>query len=674
MNGTIASMSDTTSVSTDAPILTLATREEYRSAVESARRASVAYYTTDELEMDDSAYDALLRGIAAAEAAHPDWVDGAKVASQVAAGAIGTGDAVHAAPMLSLDNVFSSQELSEWCTGRGELAGGFSVEPKFDGLSLAVTYRGGVLTRLATRGDGSAGEDVTYALERIPSLPRRLAHPLDVEVRGEVLFTRDSFDAANLARESSGRKAYVNARNAASGALRAETLEYPVELSFFAHGQVGLDAETHSAAMGRLSGLGIPVGASVFGFDSAVDAASAVAMVEKVQTQRDSLPFEIDGAVVKVDSASEQRRLGFSSRAPRWGIAVKFPAQEAFGFVSSIEVQVGRLGTITPVAKLDPPVFVGGTHISSVTLHNFEDLERRNVRVGDTVVVRRAGDVIPEIAGVLLERRRSDAPAFVAPTSCPRCGEGLDTTGARWRCSRGRNCGLVEAIAYATSRDLLDIEGCGEKVVEQLVANDLVADVSDLFALTVAQLAGLDRLGEVSASKIVSQIDAARARPLSRVLGSLGVRMTGRSMSRRLARHFHTMEALQAATVEQLAEVDGVGPERAAAIRADLDELAPVIGRLRARGVNLTEAPGPDSGTTQPLAGKTVVITGNLGSLTRTQAQEAVERLGGKPTGSVSAKTHLVVVGDAPGASKVTKAEQLGIATMTAAEFLALLA
>jgi DNA ligase (NAD+) len=659
-------------------ITSIDTYDAYLAAVDTAQQAADSYYHGDGSTLDDATYDALLRGIASVEAAHPDWVVSHDIFTAVAAGTTAKADVPHAAPMLSLDNVFSSIELAEWCANRSRVAAGtisgYTVEPKFDGLSLAVTYQNGRLVRLATRGNGNAGEDVTYAAGRLHNLPMTLPEDISLEVRGEVLFTRVGYNEANTARIAFGKNPYVNARNAAAGALRAETLDYPVSLVFFAHGQVGLDVRSQSEAFAKLAALGIPVGASELPAVQASDSAEVVSAVETILAARPTLLFEIDGAVVKVDSTSEQTNLGFSSRAPRWGIAVKFPAEEVYGTVSAIEVQVGRLGTITPVAKLHPPVFVGGTNVSSITLHNFDDLAKRDVRIGDTVVVRRAGDVIPEIAAVRLENRPAEREPYTPPADCPRCGAEIDRSQVRWRCSRGRACGLVESLTYATGRDQLDIEGCGEKVVAQLVAAQLVEDVADLFSLTREQLIGLDRFGATSADKLIAQINAAKTRPLSRVFTALGVRMTGRSMSRRLARHFRTMDAIQKASIEQLAEVEGVGPERAMSIAMELMEIAPVISKLEAAGVNLNEnefsvMPSGDL----PLAGKSVVVTGNLGALTRTQAQEAVESLGGKPTGSVSKKTDLVIVGDAPGASKVSKAEEFSIPTMTGEEFLALL-
>ena len=666
--GTIQDMESTPAVTK------LLDRESYLSAIETARAAAPAYYHGEGGAMDDATYDALVRGIAAAEADQPDWVVSHGLLDFVAGGTSGGSDVVHAAPMLSLDNVFSSEELADWIGGRSRLTSvsAYCVEPKFDGLSLAATYQNGVLVRLATRGNGQAGEDVTHALGRLTNLPSSLTEPLDVEVRGEVLFSRDAFESANVARLGSGKDAYVNARNAAAGALRADSLGYDVALSFFAHGQVGLDADSHADALALLAAAGIPVGAPEVPLSVHHDATSVITAVEAIAAARTSLPFEIDGAVVKVNDLGEQSKLGFSSRSPRWGIAVKFPAEEVLGIVSAIEVQIGRLGTITPVAKLDPPVFVGGTHVSSVTLHNFDDLAKRDVRIGDTVVVRRAGDVIPEIVRVRTDDRPVERAPFPAPALCPRCGSDIDRSQIRWRCVRGRQCGLVEALVYAASRDALDIEGLGEKVVSQLVAGGHVSDIADLFTLRADQFNSLERMGEVSSRNLLERIEVAKTAPLHRVFTAVGVRMTGRSMSRRLARRFGTMDALRAASVVDLAAVDGVGPERAQTIVEELIELGPVLDKLTSAGVNMNE---PETLTVSegPLAGKTVVVTGNLGSLSRTEAQAAVERLGGKPTSSVSKKTDLLVIGAAAGAQKVEKAAELGVDTMTGADFLTLL-
>jgi DNA ligase (NAD+) len=408
-----------------------------------------------------------------------------------------------------------------------------------------------------------------------------------------------------------------------------------------------------------------------------------VAAVASLGARRGGLGFAVDGAVVKADRADDRNLAGSSSRAPRWAIAFKFPADTRTTILKGIEVQVGRTGVITPVAVLEP-VQVGGVVVESATLHNFGDLVRRDVRVGDTVFVRRAGDVIPEITGARLDARPADAVAFEPPTVCPRCGGAIDRSQKRWRCPRGRACGAAEALGYFAARDSMDIEGLGDTIIRALVARGLVVDPADLYDLDVETLSQLDRLGRTSATKLVANIGASRAKPLARVLTGLGVRMTGRSMSRRLARHFATMQNLLDADVEALQRVDGVGPERARVIAAELVDLGPVIAKLVERGVNMVE-PGATPPSAQPVATDapplrradgspmTVVVTGSVPGLSRTEGNEAVEELGGRSSGSVSKKTDLVVVGDGAG-SKAAKAGELGVRVMPAEEFAALLA
>ena len=418
-----------------------------------------------------------------------------------------------------------------------------------------------------------------------------------------------------------------------------------------------------------------------------------LAAIESLDKARGTLGFAIDGAVIKADDPADRDAAGSSSRAPRWAIAHKFPADTRTSRLAAIEVQVGRTGVITPVAVLEP-VQVGGVVVTSATLHNFDDLVRRDVRVGDTVFVRRAGEVIPEITGAKLDERPADAQAFTPPEFCPRCGGEIDRSQKRWRCVQGRACGAGESLAYFAARDSMDIEGLGDKVINALVAASLVTDPADLYDLDADTLAQLDRLGRTSAAKLVANIEASKTQPLSRVLTGLGVRMTGRSMSRRLARHFASMQELCAASVEQLQEVEAVGPERAATIAAELIDLAPVITKLTERGVNMVE-PGVTPASARAAASAsedadagpavrlplhkedgtpmTVVVTGSVPGLTRNEGNEAVERLGGKSSGSVSKRTDLVVVGDGAG-SKAAKAEELGVRVMPSDRFAALLA
>jgi DNA ligase (NAD+) len=649
------------------------TRKSYLEKVAAATAAAAAYYDSDTLLMSDADYDRLLADITATEAAKPQWRTEHGLLTTVAAGRSKGGEARHAVPMLSLDNVFNAEELEAWLAARPDVTH-FTVEPKFDGLSLGATYRNGILVRLATRGDGETGEDVTYAVARIAGLPSRLSDPVDVEVRGEVIFTHDNYDAANAGRIASGKKAFVNPRNAAAGTLRAETLDYPVELSFFAHGQHGLTAQSHHDVMARLSGLGVNVGNGDLGARR-VARTELIAVIDAFGTGRTNLPLDVDGAVIKVDSLETQTKMGMSSRAPRWGIAYKYPAAEATSTLLSVEWTVGRTGRITPRATIDP-VFVSGTTVTNATLHNADDIKRKDLRIGDRVLVKRAGEVIPRIEAPLVDLRDGSQTAVDIPQSCPRCHGQIDTTDAVWRCVRGRACGASESIMYAVGRDALDIEGMGEKVVVQLVERGLVADVADLFSLSAAQLAELDRMGEKSAVKIVEQIEQARTRPLSRVLCALGVRMTGRSMSRRLARHFSSMDAIAGADVETLCKVEGVGPERAQVIAEELRDLADVIEKLRAAGVNLLEADSGGVEATSALVGKTFVVTGSmsgpLAGMSRDQVHELIEQAGGKTSGSVSKKTDYLVTGDG-GGSKAVKATELGVATVSPDDLAAML-
>ncbi|OJF09722.1 NAD-dependent DNA ligase LigA [Couchioplanes caeruleus] len=682
-----------------------AARDEYAAAIGRIRSAAEAYYAGSELVMDDATYDALLARVTATERDRPEWAVPDSPATTVAAGIAG-GDVPHSTPMLSLDNVFDAEELTVWATRLERLLGrpvnGYTVEPKIDGMAIAARYAGGRLVQVATRGDGRAGEDVTVNARLVAGLPAELTRPVTVEVRGEVFMTDADFVRANELRTGHGGTAFANPRSAAAGTLRAQDRAYEAPLSFFAyavHDLPGGEGLFHSAAMAAIAELGVATTAgSPAGMPRCATIDDVLNAITALGALRGTLGFDIDGAVIKADDPADRDAAGFSSRAPRWAIAHKFPADTRTSRLIGIEVQVGRTGLVTPVAVLEP-VQVGGVVVTSATLHNFEDLVRRDVRVGDTVFVRRAGDVIPEITGALLDARPDDAVAFTPPATCPRCAGEIDRSQKRWRCVQGRACGAGESLAYFAARDSMDIEGLGDKVIAALVRTGLVTDPADLYDLEPEALAQLERLGRTSAAKLVANIQASKSQPLSRVLTGLGVRMTGRSLSRRLARHFGSMQTLQAATVEDLQQVDGVGPERATTIAAELADLAPVIAKLIARGLTMTEpglppglvpgtlpgSPASSDGSDTPAAETprlplqkedgtpmTVVVTGSVPGLTRNEGNEAVERLGGKSSGSVSARTDLVVVGDGAG-SKAAKAEQLGIRIMPADEFARLL-
>ncbi|SNT26980.1 DNA ligase (NAD+) [Asanoa hainanensis] len=672
-------------------------RADYVAAVEQIRAAARDYYSGSTLAMDDATYDALIARVAATEAASPEWTVAESPTETVGAGGGVVGDVPHTTPMLSLDNVFDADGLTKWAARLdrilGRPAAGYTVEPKIDGLAISARYADGDLTQVITRGDGRAGEDVTGQARRAVGLPHRLAEPVTLEIRGEVFMTEADFALANELRTGHGEPPFAHPRSAAAGTLRAVDRAYSAPLSFFAYAVHGLDPAahlSHAGAMGYVASLGVATTAgSAAGMPMCATIAEVVAAISHLDAARLTLGFGVDGAVVKADAAADRDDAGSSSRAPRWGIAYKFPADTRTTTLLRIEVQVGRTGVITPVAVLEP-VQISGVTVTSATLHNFDDLTRRNVRAGDTVFVRRAGDVIPEVTGAKLDERPESSEPFTPPTECPRCGGEIDRSQKRWRCTRGRACGAHESLAYYTARTSMDIEGLGDKIIDLLVRAGLVTDPADLYDLDVATLKPLDRMGDVSAGKLVASIQGSKAQPFSRVLTGLGLRMTGRSMSRRLARHFVTMDALLAATIEDLQTVEGVGPERAVTIAAELVELRPVIDKLAARGINMTEpvdpaaaaaAAGDDDTATAAAAPfrkpdgapMTVVVTGSVPGLTRDEGNEAVERLGGKSSGSVSKRTDLVVVGDGAG-SKAAKAEDLGVPIMPADRFADLLA
>ncbi|WP_433617498.1 NAD-dependent DNA ligase LigA [Dactylosporangium sp. CA-139114] len=692
------------------------TVSEYRCAIEQIRQAAAAYYSGPDLAMDDADYDELMRRVAATEQAHPDWKPEDSPTEVVAAGEGVVGDVVHSEPMLSLDNVFDAESLTRWAARLDKLLGrpaaGYTVEPKIDGLAIAARYEAGRLVQVATRGDGRAGEDVTGQARRAAGLPETLTEPVTIEVRGEVFMTDADFEVANAMRTATGEPPFAHPRSAAAGTLRAQDRTYDAPMSFLAYGVRGLGDGPHSAAMAHLGRLGV---ASTAGMPVCASIGEILVAVKELNENRATLGYGIDGAVIKADDPADRELAGSGSRAPRWGIAYKFPADTRTTRLKAIEVQIGRTGVITPVAVLEP-VQISGVIVTSATLHNFDDLVRRNVRPGDTVFVRRAGDVIPEITGAKLDERPADAEPFEPPVVCPRCGGEIDRSQKRWRCTTGRACGAREALSYYASRDCLDIEGLGGKIIDMLIAAGRVTDPADLYDLDVPTLLTFERMGETSAGKLVAAIQASKAQPLGRVLTGLGVRMTGRSMSRRLAAHFGTMDALLAATPLELQEVEAVGPERAVTIAAELVELRPVIDRLAARGVNMTEpgfrpraaassvdalsagatssdASSPDALSPDALSAgasssdaalvrlplqkedgtpMTVVVTGSVPGLTRNEGNEAVERLGGRSSGSVSKKTDLVVVGEGAG-SKAAKAEELGVEIMPAEAFAELL-
>ncbi|WP_434975563.1 NAD-dependent DNA ligase LigA [Streptomyces mesophilus] len=664
----------------------------YAEAVETATKAAAAYYAGGDSALDDDSYDRLVRGIEAYEKEHPGEVLPGSPTGKVAGGAA-LGDVPHTVPMLSLDNVFSAEQLSSWAASLERRIGRpveqWSVEPKLDGLAIAARYADGRLTRLITRGDGTAGEDVSHGIDSIEGLPAQLAQPYTMELRGEVLMTTAQFEEANEVRTAHGGEPFANARSASAGSLRAKDRPYKVRMLFFGYGAIPtpdtdeplaeeLRTLPHSELMARVAALGVHTA------DATEVPGRAVTTVEQVQRRieeigalRAELPFGIDGIVIKADLAADQQDAGFGTRAPRWAIAYKLPAVEKITRLVGVEWNVGRTGVIAPRAELEP-VEIDGSTVTYATLHNPADITRRDLRIGDQVMVYKAGDIIPRIEAPVAHLRTGEERPIEFPEVCPQCGSGIDTSEQRWRCERGRNCHLVASLSYAAGRDQFDIEGLGASRIVQLVEAELVADLADLFTLTRDQLLGLERMGPTSTDNLLAAIERAKAQPLSRVLCALGVRGTGRSMSRRIARHFATMDAIRGADEEAIQSVEGIGPEKSPVIVAELVELAPVIDKLVAAGVNMTEpgAAAPDSAAAEseagPLDGMTVVVTGAmtgaLESLSRNQMNELVERAGGKSSSSVSKRTSLVVAGEGAG-SKRTKAEELGIRLATPDEF-----
>ncbi|MFH0518430.1 NAD-dependent DNA ligase LigA [Streptomyces sp. M41] len=689
------------------PVAQIVDAAAYARAVEDVVRAAAAYYTDGTSPLDDDTYDRMVRGITAWEADHPDQVLPDSPTGKVAGGAV-EGDIPHTIAMLSLDNVFSPEQFTAWTASLarrlGHAAERYSVEPKLDGLAIAARYTQGRLTRLITRGDGTAGEDVSHAMGTIEGLPETLAEPVSVEVRGEVLMTGTQFEHANEVRTAHGGQPFANPRNAAAGTLRAKERAYTVPMTFFGYALLPLpdtddalaarlDDLAHSELMALAAELGVDTTATtVVPGVTAATTDEVLTRVRHIAALRAELPFGIDGIVIKADLAADQKAAGSGSRAPRWAIAYKLPAVEKITRLLEVEWNVGRTGIIAPRGVLEP-VEIDGSTITYATLHNPADITRRDLRLGDQVMVHRAGDVIPRIEAPVAHLRTGAEKPIAFPEVCPRCGSAIDTGQERWRCEQGRNCHLVASLSYAAGRDQLDIEGLGATRVVQLVEAGLVADLADLFTLTREQLLGLERMGETSTDNLLAALSTARTRPLSRVLCALGIRGTGRSMSRRIARHFATMDNIRAADAEQIQQVEGIGAEKAPAIVAELAELAGLIDKLAAAGVNMTE-PGAvhapvdatdaetEAGTALtvtaseppagPLAGMAVVVTGamtgSLEKLTRNEMNELIERAGGRASSSVSRKTSLVVAGEGAG-SKRTKAENLGIRLVTPDEF-----
>lgn len=645
-----------------------------------------SYYVLDAPTVPDAEYDRLFRELQALEAQYPELVTADTPTQRVGGKVLDELHAVaHRVPMLSIQTEtdiedsgavnFDNRVRKELELAEDAPSVEYTAELKFDGLAISLRYEHGVLVQAATRGDGATGEDVTANVRTIRGIPLRLrtAHLPDViEVRGEIYITRSDFEALNAAQDVAGDKRFVNPRNAAAGCIRQLDSKITARrpLSFFAYGvgEIGTVNDSfralpqrHSEMLDTFAAWGFPVNkdqAVVSGADG------LIAYHQRIGEQRNALPFDIDGVVYKVNSLALQQQLGFRSREPRWAVAHKYPAQEELTEVLEIEVQVGRTGAITPVARLKP-VFVGGVTVTNATLHNEDEVRRKDIHIGDTVVVRRAGDVIPEVVRALIERRSPDARAFVMPQTCPSCGAAVhrDEDEAIARCTAGLYCPAQrkQALLHFASRRALDIDGLGEKIVDQLVDNNLVRTPADLFRLEAPALAALERMGDKAAANLVQAIGQCRETTLARFVYALGIRNVGESTARDLAAHFRGIDAVMAADEMRLQQVTDVGPvvaQSVAAFFADAHNRE-VIADLLAAGIQFAPIAEPEQAA-PGMAGKTFVLTGTLPTLSRDEAKARIEAKGGKVSGSVSKKTHYVVAGAEAG-SKLTKAQELGV-------------
>jgi len=649
------------------------------------------YYVLNDPSVPDAEYDRLMRELESLEQAHPELVDPDSPTQRVGARAAEGFETVeHEVPMLSLANAFDDDEVREFDRRIRETLdieqAVYTAEPKLDGLAISLRYESGRLVRAATRGDGRAGEDVTANVRTIRAIPLRLrmeGAPDPLEVRGEIYMTRSGFVELNRGLEEEGGKTFVNPRNAAAGSLRQLDPKITARrpLRFFAYSAIvdpdSVDAglgDGQQAALKRLAELGFPVSAMA---RQAPGVEALLSFYQAVQDKRADLDFDIDGVVYKVDDFDQQRELGYVSRSPRWALAHKFPAEEEMTRLERIDVQVGRTGKLTPVARLEP-VFVGGVTVTNATLHNLDEIRRKDVREGDYVIVRRAGDVIPEVVRPIIEKREDDLQEWQLPERCPVCGSHVELVEgqADARCSGGLVCPAQSkrALEHFASRNAMDIDGLGSRIIDQLVENDLVRDPADLYRLDAETLAGLERMGEKSATNLVSAIDASRKVSLGRLLFALGIREVGEVSAGALARHFRDLDALMDADVESLEAIRDVGPVVARHIREFFDEQRnrEVIADLLENGVewHVEQAPEPEE---QPLKGCTYVLTGSLEKLTRSEAKSRLEKLGARVTGSVSKSTTAVIAGSDPG-SKLDKAREADVAVLDEAGLAALLA
>jgi DNA ligase (NAD+) len=667
--------------------MTVAPEERIRQLREEIERHNYQYYVLDDPLISDAEYDRMFRELEALEARHPALVTADSPTQRVGAKPVGAFSQVrHDTPMLSLNNAFDTEEVTAFDRRVRKALGldvvEYSVEPKFDGLAVSLTYERGVLAQGATRGDGYTGEDVTANLRTIRAIPLRLGArppPVRIEVRGEVLMRKADFEELNRAQRDKGEKLFVNPRNAAAGALRQldSRITASRRLYFVAYGLGAAHGtprfRTQSEMLDYLAEERFPAARerkTVRGPDG------LLGYYEAIGSKRLQLPYEIDGVVYKVNDLAAQQELGFVARAPRYAVAHKFPAQEADTVVEAIEVQVGRTGALTPVARLKP-VFVGGVTVTNATLHNEDEIRRKDIRVGDAVLVRRAGDVIPEIIRVLTDRRPAHARGFIMPARCPVCGSAVKKLEgeAVARCTAGLFCPAQrkQALLHFASRRAMDIEGLGEKLVDQLVDDDIVKTPADVYKLPTDALSGLERMAEKSAANVIAAIEKSKRTTLARFIYALGIRNVGETTARDLAQHFGSIEELWSADSEMLQQVPAIGPVVAQSIAQFFAEPhnRDVIQQLLAAGVSFERTPRAAAKSGR-LEGKTFVLTGTLPGLTREEAAQRIQQHGGRVTGSVSKKTDYVVAGVEPG-GKYDKAVGLGITILDEERLLELL-
>ncbi|MCM3471051.1 MULTISPECIES: NAD-dependent DNA ligase LigA [Brevibacillus] len=644
------------------------------------------YHTEDRPEITDQEYDNLVRELQGLEDLFPDMVTPDSPTQRVGSAPLAAFEkVVHKTPMLSLGNAFGEEDLRDFDRRVRQAVGNQNVryvcELKIDGLAISLHYEDGVFVKGATRGDGTTGEDITQNLRTIRSIPLRLTRPVTIEVRGEAFMPRAAFEKLNKEREERGEALFANPRNSAAGSLRQLdpkiAASRQLDTFIYAIGDLqGVDVESHSEGLDLLESLGFKVNKERRTFDNIDDVIDFVnSWVEK----RPQLAYDIDGMVIKVDSYGQQQELGFTAKSPRWAVAYKFPAEEAITVLKGIEVSVGRTGTVTPTAILEP-VSLAGTTVKRASLHNEDIIREKGLLIGDHVMVKKAGDIIPEIIAVLPERRDGSETPFAMPTHCPECGSELVRLEEEvaLRCINPMCPAQIrEGIIHFVSRQAMNIEGLGEKVVASLFEKDIIRSVADLYYLHQQRdvLLGLERMGEKSVDNLLTAIETSKENSLERLLFGLGIRLVGAKAARVLAEHFGEMDGIMAANEEDLTVIDEIGPKMASSIVGYFrqPQAQAVIERLKAAGVNMSyKGIRVEAGADLPLSGKTVVLTGTLATMTRQEAEEAIARLGGKVTGSVSKKTDLVIAGEKAG-SKLEKAEKLGVSVMDEAGFRELL-